>query len=79
MPDELEDVNLHFIAFVSYNGHLYELDGCKAQPINHGPTSIDAFLSDAVGVVRQFMARDPTNVRFNMVALAPPAEFDEYL
>lgn len=32
-----ESVDSHFIAFVSKEGHLYELDGCKTMPVNHGP------------------------------------------
>eukprot|EP00455_Lapot_gusevi_P012231 TRINITY_DN1574_c0_g1_i1.p1 TRINITY_DN1574_c0_g1~~TRINITY_DN1574_c0_g1_i1.p1 ORF type:complete len:252 (-),score=129.91 TRINITY_DN1574_c0_g1_i1:78-803(-) len=69
--EDIENVNLHFIAFVHVNGSLYELDGRKAFPINHGPTTADTLLTDAVQVVRQFIDRDPENVRFNMVALGP--------
>lgn len=31
-----EDVDLHFITFVEADNHLYELDGRKLFPINHG-------------------------------------------
>lgn len=41
-PDE--KVNHHFVAFVEKNGHLYELDGRKDFPVNHGPTCQDTFL-----------------------------------
>lgn len=71
IQEDIEDVNLHFIAFVHANGALYELDGTKSAPINHGPSSEATLLNDAVAVVRQFMERDPENLRFNMVALAP--------
>lgn len=27
----------HFVSFVPINGHLYELDGLKPYPMNHGP------------------------------------------
>ena len=37
-------VNLHFIAFVCVDGHLYELDGRKEFPINHGVSSPDTLL-----------------------------------
>lgn len=53
------DVQTHFVAFVQQEGHLYELDGRKATPINHGATSDASFLKDAVAVVKQFMERDP--------------------
>lgn len=35
-PSADEEVDLHFIAFVHRDGCLYELDGRKAGPINHG-------------------------------------------
>lgn len=41
-PDD--DVEPHFIALVHKGGHLYELDGCRTSPINHGVTNADAFL-----------------------------------
>jgi len=63
------NANLHFNAFVCVDGHLYELDGRKASPINHGKSSPATLLKDAVKVVQGFMARDPKDIRFNMVAL----------
>ena len=65
--EDIEAVNLHFIAFVHVNGTLYELDGTKSAPINHGPTTQDSLLEDSVTVIRQFMDRDPEELRFNMV------------
>lgn len=38
----------HFICFVHSGGHLYELDGLKAAPINRGPSSPETLLKDAV-------------------------------
>lgn len=51
------------------DGSLYELDGRKAFPINHGPTSPTTLLADACSVVKQFMDRDPGEMRFTIVAL----------
>lgn len=34
--DHSVNANLHFIAFVHCDGNLYELDGCKPAPVNHG-------------------------------------------
>lgn len=73
-PDEI--VTLHFIAFVEKDGHVYELDGRKPYPINHGPTSKDNFLADAAKVADSFIKRDPKNHQFSMLALAPPPAFD---
>ncbi|KAI4471486.1 ubiquitin carboxyl-terminal hydrolase [Holotrichia oblita] len=39
-----EAVNHHFIAFVHKNGCLYELDGRKEFPINHGPSTPETLL-----------------------------------
>ena len=60
-----------FICFVEREGSLYELDGRKAGPVNHGPTTPDTLLQDAAKVIRGFMERDPGNVQFNLVALGP--------
>ncbi len=50
-------------------GHLYELDGRKKFPINHGPTSHETLLSDACKVIKMFMDRDPGEISFTIVAL----------
>lgn len=73
-PSIEEDVNTHFVCFTHVNGALYELDGRKAGPINHGPSSEQTMLADAARVIQGFFDRDPEETRFTMVALAPPAE-----
>lgn len=69
-PSIDEKVDLHFIALVNVDGYLYELDGRKPFPINHGKSSDDTFLEDAVEVCKKFMERDPDELRFNAIALA---------
>ncbi|XP_061547113.1 ubiquitin carboxyl-terminal hydrolase isozyme L3 [Phycodurus eques] len=69
-PSLDEKVNLHFIAFVNVGGQLYELDGRKPFPILHGKTSEDTLLEDASEVCKTFMARDPQEVRFTIIALS---------
>lgn len=59
----------HFVAFVQKDGSLYELDGRKEFPINHGPSSEETFLQDAAEACRKYMNRDPCNVNFTIVAL----------
>lgn len=70
VPDAEEKINAHFMAFTNVKGHLYELDGRKKRPINHGPTTPETLLEDACKVVRGFMERDPGELRFTVVALA---------
>jgi ubiquitin carboxyl-terminal hydrolase L3 len=67
---ETVDVNTHFIAFVEKDGHLYEMDGRKSTPINHGETSQATLLNDSMAVMKAFMARDEGEIRFTMLALA---------
>ena len=67
-PDE--DVDTHFVCFSCVDGYLYELDGRKGSPINHGMVSEGMLLETAIDVVKQFMARDPEEVRFTIMALA---------
>lgn len=64
-----EKVNHHFVAFVEKGGYLFELDGRKDFPINHGPTREDTFLEDAANVCKQFMERDSEDVNFTIMAL----------
>ena len=58
------------------DGNLYELDGRKSFPINHGPTTRETLLSDSCKVIQQFMSRDPTELRFTIVALGGSADND---
>lgn len=51
------------------NGVLYELDGRKTHPISHGTTSKETFVEDAAKVCKEFMARDPNELRFTVLAL----------
>jgi ubiquitin carboxyl-terminal hydrolase L3 len=71
-----DNVDTHFIALICGRNDniLYELDGRKQGPVLHGPTSPTTFLKDACAVVQKFMQRDPDEVRFTILALAPKAE-----
>ncbi|XP_062534657.1 ubiquitin carboxyl-terminal hydrolase-like [Armigeres subalbatus] len=70
-PDINEKVYHHFIAFVHHDGKLYELDGRKNFPVPHGETSADTLLKDAIAVCKDYIARDPEEVRYTMLGLAP--------
>ncbi|KAL6261569.1 hypothetical protein P5V15_006655 [Pogonomyrmex californicus] len=73
-PAEDMEVYHHFIAFVHKDGSLYELDGRKSAPINHGSTMPETLLDDAARVCKEYMERDPNEVRFTVVALAATSE-----
>ncbi|CAH1119721.1 unnamed protein product [Phaedon cochleariae] len=64
-----EQVNHHFISLIEKDGELYELDGRKECPINHGPTSKETFLQDAAKVCKSFMERDSEDINFTVMAL----------
>ncbi|KAK3099177.1 hypothetical protein FSP39_000583 [Pinctada imbricata] len=69
-PSREDEVNTHFVAFVHKNGNLYELDGRKDAPTHHGTTTADTLLEDAIVVAKKFMARDPEQLNFTLMALA---------
>ncbi|XP_037911694.1 ubiquitin carboxyl-terminal hydrolase isoform X2 [Hermetia illucens] len=71
-PDE--GANHHFVALINKDGHLFELDGRKSAPVDHGETSEGKFLNDAARVCKEFMERDPDEVRFTVIALVPKQE-----
>lgn len=64
----------HFITFIHKDGALYELDGRKTFPINHGATTEETLLEDAAKVCQEFMARDPSELRFTVMALTATAD-----
>lgn len=67
------DVETHFISFVCAGGVLYELDGRKPGPTPHGACSPEELLPKAVEVIKAFMQRDPTELRFTITALVGPS------
>ncbi|KAF6201198.1 hypothetical protein GE061_005645 [Apolygus lucorum] len=69
VPSEDDKIIHHFVAFVHRDGDLYELDGRKAFPINHGPTTPDTLVEDAARVMTEIMRKDPDEVRFTVCAL----------
>ncbi|KAI8807356.1 ubiquitin carboxyl-terminal esterase L3 [Cladochytrium replicatum] len=69
VPDREDDVDLHFVCFVQKDGMLFELDGRKPCPVNHG--RVNDFVANTAAVVQQFMARDPENLQFTLMALSP--------
>jgi ubiquitin carboxyl-terminal hydrolase L3 len=72
VPEQLEDVDLHFICLIPHQGRLYELDGRKIAPVDHGP--IQDVTQSCAAVVKAFMAREPENLNFTLLGLAPRLE-----
>lgn len=68
-PDPDSPVNHHFVAFVHCDGNLYELDGRKEFPVNHGPSTPNSLLEDAAKVCQDFIKRQADDVAFSVVAL----------
>lgn len=66
-PAASESVEYHFISIIHYDDIIYEMDGRKLGPINHGPTTAESFLRDAIKVVRKFI--DPNDSNFSIQAI----------
>lgn len=59
-------IYLNFIIFILY------IVNRKAFAINHGKTAKETFLADACKVAKGFMDRDPGELNFATIVLAPP-------
>eukprot|EP01100_Stratorugosa_tubuloviscum_P007612 TRINITY_DN314_c0_g2_i1.p1 TRINITY_DN314_c0_g2~~TRINITY_DN314_c0_g2_i1.p1 ORF type:complete len:235 (+),score=113.70 TRINITY_DN314_c0_g2_i1:141-845(+) len=71
-PSATANVECHFICFTKVENHLYELDGGKSRPLNHGPTTDENFLKDAINVIkRNYIANNPDNPNFSVLTLGP--------
>jgi len=66
-----DKVITHFVSIVNVEDKIYELDGRKKGPVLHGDTSEGRFLFDGMKVVKKFMDRDPSEIRFTILALVP--------
>ncbi|XP_050680811.1 ubiquitin carboxyl-terminal hydrolase calypso [Leptidea sinapis] len=66
----------HFVSFVPINGHLFELDGLKPYPMDHGPWAVDEDWTDKFRrVMAERLGRDAGeqvhDIRFNLMAVVP--------
>ena len=73
MPGRDDKITTHFLALVPKDGNIYELDGRKRFPINHGPySSPENFGMEAINIIKtEFFEKDPEEVRFGIQALCP--------
>ena len=76
-PGRDADLDHHFVSFtraLQTDGkeHIFELDGTKWAPVEHGATSEATFLDDVAQVVRRnFFAFSEGSDKFAMMALVP--------
>jgi len=68
IPEKDDDV-YHFVAFVPFKGRVYELDGLKPGPIDHG-----SYTEDWISVVRPILQsriakHAATEITFNLMAV----------
>lgn len=68
-PAASESVEYHFISLISRDDTIYEMDGRKNGPINHGPTKAETFVKDAIQVVKKFVDNNPADPNFSMQAV----------
>ena len=64
----------HFVSFVPINGHLFELDGLKPFPMNHGTWDTNEDWTDKFRRVitnRIDISNGEQDIRFNLMAVVP--------
>ncbi|CAD7089431.1 unnamed protein product [Hermetia illucens] len=64
----------HFVSFVPINGHLFELDGLKPFPMDHGPWDEKEDWTDKfrrVMTERLGISTGEQDIRFNLMAVVP--------
>lgn len=69
-PSVDEEINLHFVAFVEFCGNIWELDGRKAGPVNHGQVDKNHLLQNVAQVIKKEYIEKSDSLDFNIMALA---------
>lgn len=62
----------HFVSFVPINERLFELDGLKPYPIDHGPWAVgEEWTDQARRVIADRLGGKYNDIRFNLMAVVP--------
>ncbi len=61
----------HFVSYVPINGRLFELDGLKEYPIDHGPWGEQEEWTDLFQRTISFRLAQAENFLFNLMAIVP--------
>eukprot|EP01012_Entosiphon_sulcatum_P021382 TRINITY_DN26184_c0_g1_i1.p1 TRINITY_DN26184_c0_g1~~TRINITY_DN26184_c0_g1_i1.p1 ORF type:complete len:310 (+),score=40.48 TRINITY_DN26184_c0_g1_i1:28-930(+) len=68
-PHDAAQTESHFICFVEMDGHIYELDGTKPCPVNHGRTTPTTFAVDVGKIIQtNFIDRLPGEPNFSVLS-----------
>lgn len=72
-PTSVGEIDTHFVAFVNRQGTILELDGRRDGPVNRGKIADNSDFGLAVLDVVQsvFVANNPEDIRFSILALCP--------
>ncbi|KAI8082986.1 uncharacterized protein BX664DRAFT_339561 [Halteromyces radiatus] len=60
-------IDCHYICLVEVDDHLYELDGRRPLPVNHGKTT--DFIQSAAKMIKQYKDLEPDQKHFRIIAL----------
>jgi len=67
-PTRGVDADYHYVCFIERDGELYELDGTKSLPVNHGPIQRDLLHDASRAIHKHFVSKMPDG-HFNVMAL----------
>jgi ubiquitin carboxyl-terminal hydrolase L3 len=78
-PAATASVESHFICFVNVDDHVYELDGLKPGPLNHGKVSeTEDFLDIVLRVINTEFTSKDENAAYSVISFGAPSFcFDE--
>ena len=66
-----EQADHHFVCFTEVDGHIYEFDGCKPAPTNHGSLNDTPFLNKVVSIIKDEYMKDPSVYDLAMISFGP--------